>query len=77
MTFFHWFGDLLRLQFDQVPLSAARWLLIGVFLVLLFWVVQLPASKVTPGDRQSKWYQDLRIWAWVSLMIQIVIYSSF
>ncbi len=55
----------------------ARWLLIGLFLVLMFWIVQLPSSEATPSDRQSKWYEDLRIWAWVSLMCQVVIYSVF
>lgn len=77
MTFLHLIGDTLRLQLERVPLSVARWLLIGVFLILMFWVVQLRSSEATPHDRQSKWYEDLRIWAWLALMMQIVIYSVF
>ena len=77
MTFLHWIGDSLRRVLEQVPLSAARWLFIALFLGLLFWIVQLPANRTTPRGRQSKWYQDLRIWAWTAVMIQIVIYSVF
>ena len=77
MTFLHWIGETLRLQLERVPLSVARWLLIGVFLVLMFWVVQLRSSEATPSDRQSKWYEDLRIWAWLALMMQVIIYSVF
>ena len=68
MTLFHWIGDTLRQQLDQVPLSVARWLMIGLFL----------ASTVTnPTDRPAKWTSALKIWAWLALLIQIVIYSVF
>ena len=77
MTFFHWIGDLLRLQLDQVPLAVARWLIIGVLLVLMFWIVQLPTSQAVPPDRESHWYEDLRVWAWVAVMFQILVYSVF
>ncbi len=77
MTFLHTVGDGLRTALERVPLSTARWLFIGLFLILMFWIVQLPASEATPNDRQSRWYEDLRIWAWLSLMFQIVIYSVF
>lgn len=77
MTFFHVIGDSLRQLLEQVSLSTARWMFIGLFLVLLFWIVQLPASRTTPNDRQSKWHEDLRIWAWIAVMFQIVIYSVF
>lgn len=77
MTFLHWIGSTLREQLDHVPLSVARWLMIGLLLILMFWVVQLPASAATPRDRQSKWREDLRIWAWLALMFQVVIYSVF
>jgi len=75
VTFLHWIGDTLRGQLDRVPLSAARWLFIAIFLILMFWIVQLPSSRTTPNDRQSRWYEDLRIWAWLCLIFQIVIYS--
>ena len=77
MTFFHSIGDVLRSQLERVPLSVAKWLMIALFLILLFWVIQVPSRKATPAGRQSLWYEDLRIWAWLTLMIQVVIYSLF
>ena len=77
MTLFHWIGDTLRQQLDQVPLSVARWLMIGLFLALMIWIVQLPATVTNPTDRPAKWTSDLKIWAWLALLIQIVIYSVF
>lgn len=77
MTLFHWIGDTLRDRLQQVPLSVARWLMIGLFLGMMFWVVQLPASATNPTDRPAKWCYDLKIWAWLALFFQIVIYSVF
>lgn len=77
MTFFHTIGQLLRSWFEAVPLSAARWMMIAVFLGMLFWVVQIPTKSAVRPDLHHTWYEDLRIWAWVTLMCQIVIYSMF
>lgn len=77
MTFLHWIGNTLRGQLDQVSLSAARWSFITVFLLLMFWVVQLPSTQTMPEGKRSNWYEDLRIWAWLALIFQVVIYSVF
>ena len=77
MTILHWFGNTLREQQLLVPLPAARWLFIGLILVLMAWIVQLPSSQSTPPDRRSAWYEDLKIWAWLALMFQVVVYSVF
>jgi hypothetical protein len=77
VTVLHWFGDVIRSQLMLVPLPVARWLFIGLYLVLMGWVVQLHESQATPPDRQGHWYEDLRIWAWVALMFQVVVYSVF
>ena len=77
MTVLHWIGDSIRSQLLLVPLPVARWLFIGLFLVLIAWVVQLPSSQTTPPDRRSAWYEDLKIWAWLALMFQVVVYSVF
>jgi hypothetical protein len=76
-TLFHWIGDSLREQLDLIPLSTARWLMIGLFLAMMFWVVQLPSTTTNPTDRPPKWRYDLKIWAWLALFIQVVIYSIF
>ena len=77
MTVLHWIGDTLRAQLMLIPLSAARWLFIGLFLALMAWVVQLPSSQTTPPGRRCAWYEDLKIWAWLALMFQVVVYSVF
>lgn len=77
MTFFHWVGDSLRHQLEQIPLSIVRWFFVALFVILIFWIVQLPSSQTTPGGRQSKWYEDLKIWAWLALIFQVVIYAVF
>ena len=76
-TFLHWIGESIRQQLMLVPLWAARWLFIGLLLVMMGWVVQLPAASVTPPGRRFEWYEDLRIWAWLALMFQIVVYAMF
>ena len=77
MTLLHWIGDTLRQQLDLIPLSTARWLMIGLFLSLMFWIVQLPTDQTNPTDRPAKWSNDLKIWAWLALIFQILIYSLF
>jgi hypothetical protein len=77
MTFLLWFGDSIRTQLLHVPLSVARWLFLGLLLLMMGWVAQLPTPQTTPPGRRYDWYEDLRIWAWLALMFQIVIYSVF
>lgn len=77
MTLFHWVGDAIRYQLERVPLSVAHWMFIGLYLILMFWVVQLPSSTTNPTDHQGSWFADLKVWAWLALITQIVIYSLF
>jgi len=76
-TFLHWIGDTLRSQLQLVPIWGARWLFLGLLLVLMGWVVQIPGDQATPVGRRSQWYEDLRIWAWVALLMQLIVYSLF
>jgi hypothetical protein len=69
-----WIGDQLREAFLLIPMWVAR----GLFLTLLFglmvWVVQLPKSATTP-KADSAWHEDLRVWAWLTLVIQMFAYA--
>ncbi|MBM4074357.1 MAG: hypothetical protein FJ267_01775 [Planctomycetes bacterium] len=77
MTILHWIGESIRSQLLHVPLLTARCLFVGLLLVLMGWVVMLPSSQTTPQGRKFEWYEDLKIWAWVALMFQIIVYCSF
>ena len=77
MTILHWIGESIRHQLLHVPLIVARSLFVGLLLILMAWIVQLPASQTTPQDRKFEWYEDLKIWAWLALLFQIVVYCSF
>jgi hypothetical protein len=70
----HWIGDQLRSTFLLVPLWAARGLFLAVFLGLMIWIVQLPRSATTPSAT-SPWHEDLRVWAWLALLIQLLAYG--
>jgi heme/copper-type cytochrome/quinol oxidase subunit 2 len=70
----HWIGDHLRSAFLLVPLWVAKGLFLGVFFALMVWVVQLPRSAATPSAN-SPWHEDLRIWAWLALFIQLLAYG--
>lgn len=74
MTILHWIGEHLRNAFLQVPMWVARGLFLAVFFVLMVWIVQLPKSETTPSAN-SPWHEDLRIWAWLALLIQLFVYA--
>ena len=75
MTILHYFGDQLRAVYLLVPLWAARGLFLAVLLGLMIWVVQLPKSATTPVASEYHWHEDLRVWAWLALLIQLFVYA--
>lgn len=77
MTIFHFIGDSIRALLLEVPMWAARWLFIGLLLALMGWIVQLNEAVATPPEKRGEWYEDLRIWAWVAVMGQVILYSVF
>ena len=74
MTPLHSLGDWLRGVLLQIPLSAARALFVVTLLALLVWVLMLPRSQTSPGDERPRLSENLKIWASIALLIQIVIY---
>ena len=77
MSPLHGVGMLLRDALAQIPLSAVRVLLVAVPLLLMVWVLRLPTERTTPGDGRTGWDVDLRLWAWLALAAQVVIYCLF
>ena len=62
-------------QFDgrlRVPFRLA--VFVAVFVGLIIWILTLPKEYVFLGARTKSRWADLRIWAVVSLIIQIVLY---
>ena len=73
MTPLHTFGDLLRDLLLEVPLGAVRILFVGTLALLLLWVLRLPEQDVS-GIATSGRRHNLRPWAALSLVVQLVIY---
>lgn len=76
-TFLHWIGNALRTQLSYIPLWLAHWFFVGLLLLMMGWIVLIPTEQATPPGRRSQWYEDLRIWAWLALLFQVIVYSIF
>jgi hypothetical protein len=77
VTPLHSVGQFLRELLAQVPLPVARALFLAVPAVLLVWVLRLPRAETTSPAGRGRWDEDLKVWAGLALLIQIVIYSLF
>ncbi len=75
MTILHAIGNSIRELFLKIPLEAVRGLFVLLPLALLVWVLLLPRSETTPPGRESRWDENLKLWAGLALVIQILIYS--
>ena len=75
MTPLHAIGNFFRDLFLKVPLEVVRGLFLLLPIALLVWVLFLPRSQTTPPDRESRWDENLKLWAGFALLIQILIYS--
>jgi hypothetical protein len=75
MTPLHAIGNFFRDQLQTVPLPAVRGLFLLLLFAILLWVLRLPRSETTPPNRESRWDENLKLWASVALVIQILIYS--
>lgn len=75
MTPFHHVGQLVRDGLLQIPMPVVRAFFLAVPVLLLVWVLQLPREKTTPPERSSHWGANLKVWASVALIIQILVYS--
>ena len=76
MTPLHHFGEWLRVLLSQVPLGAARALFVLTMATLLVWVLTMPRSQTAPDKKEIRISENLKIWASVSLLIQLLIYLT-
>ena len=75
MTGLHQIGQWFRELLQSVPLSAVRGLFLGTLVILLVWVLRLPASVTTPRGGACRWDENLKVGAALAILIQIAIYS--
>lgn len=71
----HALGDFLRDLLSQVPLPAVRLLFVLIPLALLVWVLSLPRSETTRTGAETRWDENLKLWAGLALAIQVAIYA--
>lgn len=76
-TLLHWIGDQARTLCLQVPLPWVRGALIAIPIALMFWVILLPAHRTTPADRPATRTDNLKLWAWLALLGQVILYAIF
>ena len=75
MTPLHQFGEALRQLLLQVPLGAARALFLFLLIGLLIWVLTLPRDQTSsPATERPRLTENLKIWAALSLVIQLCVY---
>lgn len=47
---------------------------IGVFLIVLIWLIVLPQRLLGHGDARPPWWRNARVWAIAVTLIQIAVY---
>jgi hypothetical protein len=77
MTPLHEIGDFIRNILLAVPMPLVRIFFILVPLLLLLWVLFLPKSQTQPPEEAQGRWNNLKIWAALALVIQIVLYTVF
>lgn len=71
----HQIGQSIRELLQQIPLGMVRGLFVASLLVVLVWVLRLPASVTSPPGGARRWDENLKIGAAIAIAIQIAIYS--
>jgi len=67
-------GNALHRTFSLIPLSVVRSVFIAVLLLTMLWVLRLPNPEITPTGRTARWDDNLKLWAWLALALQVAIY---
>jgi len=74
MTPLHHLGEFFRDLLLRVPLDGVRGLFVAALAGLLLWVLWLPREQTCPPAAPGRPLQNLKLWAALALLLQIVIY---
>ncbi|HVR30633.1 MAG TPA: hypothetical protein VMS86_14000 [Thermoanaerobaculia bacterium] len=58
-----------------IPLEAARWIVVGFFLIAGAGALLVPRAFVFRGAPDDRWHRDLRLWAILVLLPYLLIYA--
>lgn len=75
MSPLHHIGHWLRELAIGIPLPAVRGLFLLLPIVLVVWVLTLPRRHTTAPDRPYRASENLKLWAVLALLLQVVVYS--
>lgn len=74
MTPLHHVGNAVRDILASLPLGLVRTLFLALPVIVLVWVLRLPAEQTNLPGAQRRWDTNLKLGAAVALLIQIGIY---
>jgi heme A synthase len=61
----------------SIPLSCAKYIAGAFFVLIIVWAISRPKEYILKGSPDRKWWRDLRLWAAIILVVQIVLYAAF
>jgi len=74
-TILHQIGEIVRSTLQWIPLNVVRFLFLGLITVVLILVLRLPIAETTPDKPgKSRWDENLKLWAALALVLQLLIY---
>jgi hypothetical protein len=75
MTPLHYAADWLRDMLLLVPMGVVRALFVALPALLIVWVISLPRAATTPPGAESGRLENLKLWAILALLLQVLIYA--
>jgi hypothetical protein len=62
---------------SRIPVVYATILIIGLYLLLLLWVLRRPKPDILREAPNKRGWRDLRIWAVLLIVFQVALYIIF
>ena len=57
--------------------SYGKWVFVVALALLLIWLIAMPRRLIGQADGAPPWWRDVRFWAIVVTVVQILIYAWF